>query len=317
MAPAREPAPRVALKQVLRGGIMGAVDLVPGVSGGTVALVLGIYRHLIDALHSGVAVLVRLLRGDLAGARWALRHVPWLWIISLGVGMLSVIFLGAGPLQAAIENHPIALAGLFGGLITAAVVICWRQLQRPAIGHYPIAAVSAVITFVGLGLSPTAGADATITAPLWGFFLGGAIAITAMILPGISGSFLLLLMGLYPQVLGAVADRNILVMVVFALGCAVGLALSATTLRWLLHRYHDAVLAAMIGLMVGSIRILWPWPGGFESTDLGLPTAQNWLAPTLLAALGLVAVLGLDALATRLRRQTDVPGAVATDTHSR
>jgi putative membrane protein len=280
---------------------MGMADLVPGVSGGTVALVLGIYRHLIDALHTLVAVLVHVLRADFGGAFRMLRLVPWLWLMALGTGILSVVILMAGPLTMAIETYPVQLAGLFVGLIAAAVVLCWRQLRRPSGHHVRVAAVVAVATFLLLGLSPAGSADSTITAPIWGFYLGGAIAVTAMILPGISGSFLLVLMGLYAQVLTAITDRDLLVLGVFTLGCVTGLALSATTLRWLLLRYHDVVLAAMIGLMVGSLRILWPWPGGFESTTIALPTSSTWAAPTALAALGLVLVLGLDALAARLR----------------
>lgn len=292
---------RIVPAQILRGALMGIVDLVPGVSGGTVALVLGIYRQLINALHTGVAVIVRLLRGDLRGAWWALKYVPWLWVGGLGLGMLAVISTAAGPIKMALENYPMQLAGLFCGLVTASVILCWRQLDESSSRHYQVAAATAVLTFIGLGLSPVAGTGSTVTAPLWAFFVGGAIAITAMILPGISGSFLLLLMGLYTQVLGAVADRNVAVILVFALGCATGLALSASTLRWLLYRYHDLVLAAMIGLMVGSIRILWPWPGGLDAVELGLPTASNWLVPLALAGIGLVVVLALDAIATRLR----------------
>ena len=294
---------RGVLAQLLRGGLMGMADLVPGVSGGTVALVLGIYRHLIDALHTLVAVLVHVLRGDLRGAGRTLRFVPWLWLLALGSGILSVVVLMAGPLTTAIERYPVELAGLFVGLIAAAVVLCWRQLLAPSAHHLRVAAAVAVVTFVLLGVSPVASAGSAITAPLWGFYIGGAIAISAMILPGISGSFLLVLMGLYAQVLTAVTERDLLVLGVFVLGCATGLALSATTLRWLLLRYHDVVLAAMIGLMVGSIRILWPWPGGFESTALALPTASTWAAPTVLAVLGLALVLGLDALAARLRAE--------------
>lgn len=288
---------------------MGVVDLVPGVSGGTVALVLGIYRHLINALHAGVAVIVRLLRGDLKGAWWALKFVPWLWIGGLGLGILTVIFTVAGLIEGAIEDYPMQLAGLFSGLITASVILCWRQLMAPRGRHYQAAAVTAVVTFFALGISPVAGGSSAVTAPLWAFFVGGAIAITAMILPGISGSFLLLLMGLYAQVLGAVSDRNITVIAVFALGCATGLAVSASTLRWLLYRYHDMVLAAMIGLMIGSIRILWPWPGGLDSVELGLPTSSNWLMPVALAVTGLVVVLTLDAIAARLRRDDSTQDA--------
>ena len=301
--PALPPStPRVVPAQILRGAIMGAIDLVPGVSGGTVALVLGIYKHLINALHSGVAVIVRMLRLDFKGAWWALKQVPWWWIGGLGVGILGVVFTLAGPLSHAIENYPIHLAGLFFGLIAAAVVLCWRQLEAAVPQHYAMAAVVAVITFVALGLSPASSAEDSVTAPLWAFFVGGAIAITAMILPGISGSFLLLLLGLYTQVLAAVAERDFLVIGIFVVGCAVGLALSASTLRWLLHRYHDFVLAAMIGLMIGSFRILWPWPGGFNSVELGLPSAGNWVMPVALAVVGLVGVLTLDSVATRLRK---------------
>jgi putative membrane protein len=292
---------RGSLAQVLRGMLMGAADLVPGVSGGTVALVLGIYQQFIGALHSCVSVLTRLARGDVRGAGEALRHVPIVWLGSLAVGILTIVFVGARTLSVAIEEYPVQLAGLFCGLIASAVVICWRQLRQPERRHVVVLIVSATLTFVLLGLSPASDASGEITTPLWGFFVGGAIAITAMVLPGVSGSFILVLLGLYAQVLAAVSDRNLLVIAVFMLGCLTGLGVSSTTLRWLLHHYHDLVLAAMIGLMVGSIRILWPWPGGFQTTELGLPTASEWAAPTLLALAGLAVVLTLDAVALRMR----------------
>jgi putative membrane protein len=295
------PTVRGTFAQLVRGMLMGSADLVPGVSGGTVALVLGIYEQFIASLHSVVEVLVRLAKGDPKGAGAALRRVPFVWLGALGLGILTVVFVGARTLSVAIERYPVQLAGLFCGLIAAAVVICWRQLREPGARHWQVLAVSSVVTFVLLGLSPGGETSGEVTTPLWGFFLGGAVAITAMVLPGISGSFILVLLGLYPQVLAAVADRDMVVVAVFALGCLTGIAVSSTTLRWLLHHFHDIVLAAMIGLMVGSVRILWPWPGGFQSTELGLPTASNWLVPTLLAGVGLVLVLGLDALALRLR----------------
>ena len=281
--------------------LMGSADLVPGVSGGTVALVLGIYEQFIASLHSGVEVLVHMAKGDVKGAGAALRRVPFVWLGALGIGILTVVFLGASTLSVAIERYPVQLAGLFCGLIAAAVVICWRQLMTPGPRHWQVLVLSSIVTFVLLGLSPASETSGEVTTPLWGFFLGGAVAITAMVLPGISGSFILVLLGLYAQVLAAVADRDLVVIAVFALGCLTGIAVSSTTLRWLLHHYHDIVLAAMIGLMVGSIRILWPWPGGFQTTELGLPTASTWLVPTVLAVVGLVVVLGLDALALRLR----------------
>jgi putative membrane protein len=281
--------------------LMGAADLVPGVSGGTVALVLGIYQQFIGALHSCVTVLTRLVRGDLRGAGQALRQVPFVWLGSLAVGILTIVFVGARTLSVAIEEYPVQLAGLFCGLIASAVVICWRQLRSPEGRHVVVLLASAALTFLLLGLSPASDASGEITTPLWGFFVGGAIAITAMVLPGVSGSFILVLLGLYAQVLAAVADRDLLVIAVFMLGCLTGLGVSSTTLRWLLHHYHDLVLAAMIGLMVGSFRILWPWPGGFQTTELGLPSGSDWAAPTLLAVTGLAVVLTLDAVALRMR----------------
>lgn len=278
---------------------MGAADIVPGVSGGTVALVLGIYTRLIEALHGVVQLAARVLTGDRRGTRRAVREVPWLWLGALGAGIVGMVFVASGPLSAAMAAYPVPLAGLFVGLIAGAVLLCRRQLAAPGLPHLALGVAWALGTFVLLGLGPAAG-GAGATPPLWAFFGGGAIAICAMILPGISGSFLLVLMGLYAPVLAAVADRNLLVLAVFALGCTTGICLASSALRWLLARHHDLVLASMIGLMVGSIRILWPWPHGLESTAIGLPGA-DWAVPTLLAAAGLGAVLGLDAAARLLR----------------
>lgn len=292
---------RTAGAQLARGAIMGAADIVPGISGGTVALVLGIYARLIEALHSLVRVATRALTGDRPGTRQAVRTVPWVWLGALGAGILGMVLLASGPLSAALTAYPVPLAGLFVGLIAGAVLLCWRQLAAPTARHVTLAAVWALGTFALLGLSPAAGGSGA-APPLWAFFGGGAIAICAMILPGISGSFLLVLMGLYAPVLAAVAERNLLVLAVFALGCATGIALASSALRWLLTRHHDLVLASMTGLMVGSIRILWPWPHGLESTAIGLPGA-DWAVPTLLAALGFGVVIGLEAAARLVRRR--------------
>ncbi|GAB94858.1 hypothetical protein KILIM_013_00130 [Kineosphaera limosa NBRC 100340] len=297
----------VALPQLARGAVMGAADIVPGISGGTVALVLGIYRQLIEAIHLSVAVVLRILKADLRGAGAALKRVPWIWLGALGVGILSMVFIASGPLSRALATYPVELAGLFLGLIAGAIVLCWRQLEWPAATHYVAAAIWAVATFVLLGLSPASTA-AGATPPWWAFFVGGAIAICAMILPGISGSFLLVLMGLYAPVIGAVAQRDLLTIAIFALGCATGIALASSALRWLLSNHHDLVIASMVGLMLGANRILWPWPGGLESTALELPGADNWLLPTVLAVLGFVIVLGLEAIGSRLSGKTAQAG---------
>lgn len=293
---------RAAVPQVARGFVLGTVDLVPGVSGGTAALVLGIYRHLIASLHHTAKTATRILRGDVPAFKRDLRRIPALWLGGLGLGILTVVFLLAGPLEHALTNYPVQLAGLFFGLIVAAVALCWRQLYSRTPMTFILVGVAAIATFFLLGLSP-ASSGATTEAPApWVFFGAGAIAICAMILPGISGSFLLVLMGMYAHVLAAVSSRDFLVLGVFALGAVTGLALSASGLNWLLHRYHDLVLAAMIGLMVGSIRLLWPWPSGLGGTDLALPTVSTVGAPVLLGVAGFALVMGADFLARKVRR---------------
>ncbi len=144
----------------------------------------------------------------------------------------------------------------------------------------------AVSLFLVLGLKSDTevadGAAEIVTKPWWVFFLSGALAICAMILPGISGSFILVLIGMYTEVLGAVNDRDLVALGATAAGCVVGLALFSSLLTWALEHHHDLVIAAMVGLMLGSLRVLWPWPGGTNTTDLAAPSGDVWV-PILLA----------------------------------
>jgi putative membrane protein len=129
-------------------------------------------------------------------------------------------------------------------------------------------------------------------------FGSGALAICAMILPGISGSFILVMLGMYTEVLGAVNDRDFTVLIAFMLGCVVGLALFSTLLNWLLERYHRWVLAAMIGLMLGSTRVLWPWPNGTNTTTMTLPR-DDVVIPFVIIVVGAAVVVIVDLLAVR------------------
>lgn len=305
MATLPENTVRAAVPQVARGFVMGAVDLVPGVSGGTAALVLGIYRHLISSVHHCAHTAVSFVRGDVRGGMGGLRRVPMLWLGGLALGILTVVLLLAGPLEHALEVYPVQLAGLFAGLVLAAILLCWRQLHTVTATSWLLAAVAAVATFLLLGLSPAGQGGVAPGQPWWVFFGAGAIAIIAMLVPGISGSFMLILMGMYPLVIGAVADRDLPVILVFVLGCAAGLALSGSALNWLLHHHHDLVMAPMIGLMVGSLRLLWPWPHGLGGSAMTWPTADTALAPVLLAVVGFGLVLGADLLARRIRSRDD------------
>lgn len=302
-------SPRVLLPQIVRGFAMGSADVVPGVSGGTVALALGIYHRLVAALDRCVDVAASVLRFDGAAVRAALRAVPWLWLIGLGTGILSAVFLLASPLERALAAYPERMAGLFMGLILGATVLCLRQLKHITPAAMALLALSSIVFFVILGLSTATHGEAVdgASAPWWAFFGAGAIAICAMILPGISGSFLLVLMGMYAPVLGAVSNLRLGHLVLFALGCAFGLALASRGLNWLLIHHHDLLLAAMIGLMLGSLRVLWPWPNGLDSTQLALPVAGEAMVPIVLSVVGLVVVLLIDTVARQAsaRRATE------------
>jgi putative membrane protein len=297
------------LLTVARGFAMGAADLVPGVSGGTIALVLGIYERLVASIRAGSSGLGRLLRGDLAGLRAWFARVEWLLVLPLGAGILLAVVMLARIMQRLLHDEPELMAAIFLGLVAGSVVVAWRLLRRPRPAHALVILGVGVVTFVllGLGADPTDEGVAGAGAPLWGFFAAGAIAICAMILPGISGSFILVLLGMYAQVLAAVTNADLVVLAVFLAGAVTGLALFSQVLHVALQRWHDVVLAALIGLMAGSIRVLWPWPDGVESTALGAPEGR--VAEAVVAAvIGFVVVIVVAGAAQRLEaRRAPLP----------
>ena len=289
----------------LRGFAMGAADVVPGVSGGTVALVLGIYKKLISSIRNGSSAIGRLGRGDAKGALDALRAVEWVFLVSLLAGIGVAIVVLAGPIESLLADRPTEMAGLFLGLVAGSVVVAWRLVDQKDPTRVAVLVAAAVVTFLLLGLRASTSTDVEATggdiSPIV-FFGAGAIAICAMILPGISGSFLLVTLGMYGAVIGAVNDRDVVVLAAFALGCAVGLGLFSQLLHWLLAKHAATVLAAMIGLMVGSLRVLWPWPDGVDSTLLGAPESPV-LVPVLLAVVGFVVVVGFEWIARLVERR--------------
>lgn len=283
------------------GFLMGAADLVPGVSGGTIALVIGIYERLIGSIKEGSSALGALLKGSWSGFKAHLGRVEWLLVIPLLVGILTAVLSLASVLEHQLETNPTIMAGAFFGLVLGSVLIAWRIVKEPHSVHYLIGAVVAVITFLLLGL----GEETTVTDPsLLVFFLSGALAICAMILPGISGSLILLLIGMYPVVLAAVNDRDYLAVGVFLLGCIVGLAFFSQLLHWALANHHDVVLAGLVGLMAGSLRVLWPWPEGVESSALGAPEG-DLMSVLIAAAVGFGLVYVISWLATGRERVSE------------
>lgn len=276
------------------GYLMGMADLVPGVSGGTVALVCGIYARLIDAVHHGAQAAVMLLRGRIREGLDQVKRLDWALLIPLLIGIgLAVVSLAA-VIEHFLDEQPVRMAGLFLGLVLGSVVVASRLLRRIDTTAVLLGAGVAVAMFILLGLREDTTADAAdaATAPVWAYPVAAALAICAMILPGVSGSLLLVMMGMYAHVLAAVNERQIGLLLLFVVGAALGLGVFSRLLVWLLANHHDRVLTAMIGLMLGSMRVLWPWPGGTSTTDLAGPSGDVTV-PVLLAVAGFVVVVAI------------------------
>ena len=281
------------LLNILRGFLMGSADVVPGVSGGTVALVLGIYERLVSSIHAGSAALGNALRGRWVDMRRRLGEVEWRLLLPLLAGIGLAVVTLASLIDRLLEEQPQNTAAAFFGLVLGSIVIAWRQVRRWDSARIGTGIAVAIVAFVVLGLRGEALTDPSVV-----FFLGsGAIAIVAMILPGISGSFILLMLGMYQAVLDAVNDRDVAVLGVFLVGAVIGLAAFSTLLNHLLKTHHDTVMAGLIGLMLGSLRVLWPWPDGADTAALSGPTDP--LVPALLAVAGLMVVLGIGWFAGR------------------
>jgi len=277
---------------------MGSADVVPGVSGGTVALVLGIYERLIDTIRDGARALGALLKGDIHGFREKLLAIDYGFIVPLLVGILLAVVSLASLIQTQLRDNPENMAGLFFGLVAASVIVAFRLIHDRSIANMAILAAVGVVVFFLLGYQSGPIANPSPIA----FFGAGALAICAMILPGISGSFILLMLGMYSAVIGTVDNRALGDAALVAIGAIIGLALFSSLLAWILERAFEPVMAALIGVMVGSMRVLWPWPNGvgviskdqtqvISGTGLDWPTSSQWFTPTALAIGAIVAVL--------------------------
>jgi putative membrane protein len=234
-----------------KGIAMGAADVVPGVSGGTVAFITGIYDELLRSIASIPAAAIMLLRGRVRDA-WQAANATFLLILLLGI-MTSVLSL-ARLITYLLVEHPIPVWSFFFGLILVSAHLVAREIQR---WNW-----SRALSFAlggGFAYWITVASPVQLGSDPFSLFIAGAIAICAMILPGISGSFILVLLGLYSVVLGAVKSFDLALLAVFAAGCLVGLVSFASLLRWLLVRWRDLSLAFLTGLMLGSLNKIWPW----------------------------------------------------------
>jgi len=253
----------------LRGGLIGIAEIIPGVSGGTVALITGVYSRIINSASEavrGFLLLFGFSKPKLAESKNRFKAMSWALLIPLVIGMITAIFVAAGLVEPLIEQHPTLTRALFAGLIAASLIVPIRLSgARWGIGEYALATLAAAAAFA-LTSIPRA-MEAT---P--GFFVivtSAAVAVCALVLPGVSGSYLLLAMGMYAPTLAAVNDRDFGYLGTFVLGAILGLAAFVSLLQWLLEHRRKLTLVVMTGLMVGSLRALWPWQS--EAGELMAP----------------------------------------------
>jgi putative membrane protein len=243
--------PREYLRLFLTGMAMGTADPIPGVSGGTMAFILGVYEDLLRSIKSfDLTLLKMLLRFDIKSA---MQHVPWRFLLALGLGIVLAFLMLANIIDWLLLNERVYLFAFFFGLILASILAIGARLRWVPLNGLMLVVGVVVALFIVTRIPVDMPHD-----PLT-LFLSGMIAIVAMILPGISGSFILLILGQYEFVIGAVKDLDILVILPVAVGSVVGLLTFARILSWLLSRYEHPTIAVLVGFMIGSLYEIWPW----------------------------------------------------------
>ena len=294
--------PMPLFKHLAQGLLMGSADIIPGVSGGTMALIVGIYKDLIGAIGDGFSAVVLLARGRGGEALRTFRALDWGLLLPVVVGIGVAIGVGSLFIPELLVRYPVECRALFFGLVAASLAVPWRERHGHENWHVAVATVAAVAAFVLVGL-PRSG-DAADPGALR-IAATAAVSINAMILPGVSGAFLLEVFGLYRPTLEALRSLDVGYIAAFAGGAGVGLGLAAKGLSWLLDRYHDATMAVLVGLLAGSLRALWPWVGFVEHVgsdgvaervpdpSVLLPPGDAWPVALGLAALGFAFVTGL------------------------
>jgi putative membrane protein len=282
------------LQWIIKGMAMGAADVVPGVSGGTLAFILGIYQRLLAAISSVNLAAVKLLARGKFAELW--RHIDGAFLLCLFSGILLSIFSLASVISYLLEHRPVPLWAFFNGLILASLPVLVRSVSWSA-ARFGLFLLGALF-----GISISMLAPVQLEPAAYMFFIAGAIAICAMILPGISGSFILLIFGMYGPVMLAVTEFQLAILALFASGCIIGLLSFSRLLNWLLKHFHDATLALLTGVVVGALYRIWPWQHNqqmFTPWQYRQHVANN---DVLLAAVALMAGIVVIALLLNLER---------------
>jgi putative membrane protein len=291
----------------LKGIAMGAADVVPGVSGGTIAFISGIYEELIQSINQVNFKAIKLLRKEGFGSMWKAVNGNFLFSLLLGIA-ISVITL-AKIIRHLLETQPILIWSFFFGLVLASIFYVGKQITRWNLGSILLLLSGAFLAYFITTLTPQ---NANVSYPY--LFLSGALAICAMILPGISGSYILLLLGVYKPVLDAIHEKDFKILGVLMVGAVVGLLSFSRLLKWLFDHYQNLTLAALTGFIIGSLNKIWPWKLILESATINgkLKILQEksifpWnfqgenqlILALILAAIGFLFIIFLEKLAIK------------------
>lgn len=263
----------------LKGIAMGAADVVPGVSGGTIAFISGIYEELIDSINNVNIGALKVWKNDGFKSFW--NYINGTFFVFLFAGIIISIASLAKVVTYFLEVHPVLIWSFFFGLIVASVWLIGKTIKKWTLGVIITLLIGTGIAFYISSIESVANVDAN-----WYIFLSGAIAICAMILPGISGSFILVLLGSYHIVLEAIKSRDLMIIGLFAVGCLVGLLTFARLLKFLFNHFKEITIALLTGFMIGSLYKVWPWKNqiGIEPLVIHSNGKEDWMMTNVLPA---------------------------------
>lgn len=280
----------------LKGMSMGAADVVPGVSGGTIAFISGIYEELLNSITSFNFSLIKNLKKE--GIKYVWKNVNGNFLLALFLGVFISIVSLAKLIESLLINYPILIWSFFFGLVLASVIYIGKQIKKWDVSTVFLLLSGILLAYYITTLNPMVSEHSS----PWFLFLSGMIAVSAMILPGISGSFILVLLGAYKPILNAVNTKDFFTIVVFLMGAIIGLLSFSRILKWLFSRYKNYTLALLTGFIIGSLNKIWPWKEtiSWRTNSKGIEVPFNQISkspfsfegdPQLISAI-IVAIVG-------------------------
>ena len=280
----------------LKGMAMGAADVVPGVSGGTIAFISGIYEELLNSISSFKFSLINVLKNE--GIKVVWKKINGSFLLALFIGICFSVLSLAKLIENLLENHPILIWSFFFGLVLASIIYIAKQIKLWNIKCYLYLIFGLIFAYYITTLNPVI----TQNSSPWFLFLAGMIAICAMILPGISGSFILVLLGAYKPILNAINTKDFFIIIIFMAGAVLGLLTFSRVLKWLFSTYKNYTLALLIGFIAGSLNKIWPWKETISwrtnSKGIEVPFTTTSVSPfsfdgdSKLLMAGLLAIIG-------------------------